>query len=125
MKQSTVVLIAAKPGIMRNSLQAYLRTLAQVSDILLADDALDAFRIVCAHNPALMIVDADLAESEILGLVRQARTEKPRLRIVALVESMRQRQMSLAAGADHGLLKGFLDEQLGQTVINDLQKELG
>jgi len=120
MKQSTVVMIAAKPGIMRNSLQAYLRTLNVVQDILLADDAIDAFRMVCAHDLGLMIVDADLSESEMLGLVRQTHVEKPAMRIVALVTSLRQRQMCLTAGADYGLLKGFLDEHLGQIVMSTL-----
>ncbi|MBI5304392.1 MAG: response regulator transcription factor [Chloroflexi bacterium] len=120
-KQPAIVLVAAKPGIMRNSLQSYLRTIPHIHDIVLADDALAAFHVICSHKLTLVIVDADLSESEMLGLVYQARTEKPHIQIVALVENMRQRQLCLSAGANHALLKGFLDEQLRQAILSDLE----
>lgn len=121
---STLVMIAAKPGIMRNSLQSYLRTIPNLHDITVADDAIVAFQIICAQSPHVMIVDADLSESEMLGLVHQARREKPQMQIVALVDNMRQRQLCLSAGANHALLKGFLDEQLRQAVLNENFKPL-
>lgn len=122
MTPSTLVMIAAKPGIMRNSLQSYLRTIPNLHDIALADDATSAMQMVCAQNPRVLIVDADLSEAELLGLVQQARHEKPQLRIVALVDNMRQRDLCLSAGANHALLKGFLDDQLRQAVLNNLGK---
>ncbi len=122
MTPSTLVMIAAKPGIMRNSLQSYLRTIPNLHDITLADDAIAAFQLVCATSPSVMIVDADLSESEMLGLVYQARKEKPQMQIVALVDSMRQRELCLSAGANHALLKGFLDEQLRRAVLNETSK---
>jgi DNA-binding NarL/FixJ family response regulator len=113
-----LVAIVAQPGIMRNSLLSYLRAIPDIQDVLVADDARGALRIAREQKPSLVIVDSDLAEEEMLNLVQRVAAEFPEMKIVALVESLRQKQRSLNIGASHALLKGFLDEQLRKVILD-------
>jgi DNA-binding NarL/FixJ family response regulator len=111
------ILIAARPGIMRNSLLAYIRAIPRVRAIEVADDADSALRTIQASPPKLVIVDADLNERDMLLLVRWVCAEQPKTKLILLVESIRQQDKSLALGAHFALLKGFLDKPLRDAVV--------
>ena len=115
------VIIAGKPGIMRNSLLSYLRTITQVQIVALADDADTALALIRQNQPQWVVLDADLSEERITKLVCQIHTEQPATKIIVLVESMRQQEHCLQLGVQHALLKGFLDEQLDRAVLSEIQ----
>ncbi len=117
------ILVAAKPGIMRNSLVAYLRTISNLPEIALADDAAAAAEMIRKQETRLVIVNSDVSESEMLNLIRLIQAERPRTWLIVLIESIRQQQLCLNFGAHYAFLKGFLDEQLRQAVVGALREE--
>lgn len=114
------VMIAAKPGIMRNSLLSYLRTIANVQIVALADSAEAALRIINEIQPQLVVVDSDLSEERVLSLIQKINDRQPKLKMIVLVDSIRQQERCLKLGVQHVLLKGFLDEQLCSAVLSEI-----
>jgi DNA-binding NarL/FixJ family response regulator len=114
------VMVAGKPGIMRNSLLSYLRTIARVQIVALADDAESALHLIQQNRPQFAVIDSDLSEDRVMGLVQQINAEQPSTKIIVLVESVPQQQRCLQWGAQHALLKGFLDEQLYRAVLSEI-----
>ncbi len=119
MSQPIATLIASKPGIMRNSLLSYLRSMARIEPIFIADDCAAAWQIASARALDLVIVDADLNEPEMTALVQRIGQEKNSIKLIALVESVHQQQLILHYGAHHALLKGFLNEQLRAAILSE------
>ncbi len=117
LEEKTLIVVAAKPGVMRNSLLSYLRTIPNAQVIAVVGSALIALDTIREWQPSLVVVDSDLTEWEMETLLRQLQGELPHIKSIALVESIRQQQVCLAAGANVALLKGFLDEQLRQAVL--------
>jgi DNA-binding NarL/FixJ family response regulator len=117
--RSLLIAIAAKPGIMRNSLLSYLRSIPDVRDVLIADDRATLLKLIGESAPGLAIVDSDLSETEMLNVIEAITTNFANTKIIVLVESFRQRQRALAVGATDALLKGFLDNQLRQAILRE------
>lgn len=117
-REQTSALIAVSPGVMRDSLLAFLRATLHVEIAALIDDAAVIQKSVCQHQPRTLVVDADLCQGTLLNIVRQLSTESPALNSVVLVDSFRQQRIFLAAGARHVLLKGCLDERLRAAVLD-------
>jgi len=110
-------LVVAKPGLMRNSLLAFLRATPGVDIVALVDNSKAAIQLARALRPAVLLVDTNLAENGVLGMLRQLRIEQPALRSIVLSESIAEQQQSIQAGADQALVKGFLDERLREAVL--------
>ncbi len=118
-------MIAAKSSLMRNSLWSFLRATLPNQAVVFANQFESALRMVTEEKPVLAIVDADLADSGMQNLIRWIRTEEPSVRLVALVESRREQQSCIALGANHALLKGFLDEELRNAVMDTMKEHKG
>ncbi len=114
--QTVRVIIASKPGIMRNSLLAYLRAISNVQIVGLADQVDTALQCIQESKPQLAIIDSNLSEDRVIGLVEQIKAVAPVPKIIVLVDSLRQQEHCLRIGVEHALLKGFLDKQLEQAV---------
>lgn len=120
-------LVAARPGLMRDSLVTFLRATPGVEVLDLVDDPAAALEAAGRHRLDALVMDADLSEEALLAVVQQLNTELPALNSVVLVDSVRQQRVFLAAGAHHALLKGCLDERLraavcgGVAPVNDEQ----
>jgi DNA-binding NarL/FixJ family response regulator len=112
---STVVV--AKPGLMRNSLLAFLRATPGVDIVALVDNTATALQIARRLQPTVLLVDTDLAENGVLGIVCQLHAEQPALRSIVLSGNIQEQQRLLQAGASQALLKGFLDERLRQAIL--------
>jgi DNA-binding NarL/FixJ family response regulator len=115
--RTTRALLAARPGLMRNALTAYLRAVPGVSVDIITDFSEKILPAIAKHPPNTLILDADVVD-DLAMLLRRLHTEQPNLNCIVLADSVVQREAALAAGADHVLLKGFLDERLGQAVLN-------
>jgi len=111
-------LIAAPPGLMRNALMAFLRSISRVEIVAVADDRATALTLAREHCPHVLIADASLSEAEAIKLVRQLTEEQPELNCIALTDALRQQQSFLSAGARYALLKGFLDARLKDAVLS-------
>ena len=117
-KAKVSALIAAHPGLMRDALQAFLQATRDVHVIALVDDAARILEAVRQHQPHTLVIDIDLSQESLVALVQQFRVEWPGLNCVVLVNTLRQQQIFLAAGARHVLLKGQLDERLQAAVVS-------
>jgi DNA-binding NarL/FixJ family response regulator len=117
MENQINILIVSKPGIMRDSLVSFLRALSDVQTIWIAGDTATAWQMHLDHPVDTIVMDSNLSESEMLELLQRVRAHQPAANVITLVESIRQQQQCLAAGARHALLKGFLNEQLRDAVL--------
>lgn len=111
------ILIAVRPGLMRDALLTFLRAMRGVEVIALLDKPATALEAAHRCRPHTLVVDSDLSEEALLVVVQQLRAELPALNSVILVNSLRQQRAFLAAGANHALLKGCLDERLQTAVL--------
>jgi len=111
-------LVVAKPGLMRNSLLAFLRATLQVEVVALAEDTAAALQAARQHKLDVLVLDTDLLEDGYVGLLQQLHSEQPALKCIVLSDTIHQQQKSLAAGASVALLKGFLDERLWDALVD-------
>jgi len=114
-------LIIAKPGPLQDGLQALMTAMSQAEIVNKADDLRSAMQMSLEQQPALVLMDADLAGSEIGLAVRSVRSRWPNCRCVFLANDVKQQQSAEAAGADTVLLKGFPAEQLGGVLVSLLE----
>ena len=114
--QPVHTLVVARPGLMRNALIAYLRAMPGVEVDVIADLPSAGALGVPRNHLDTLIIDA-AAPADLMGLLRQLNAERPDLHCIVLADSLAQEKAALAAGAGAALLKGFLDERLGQAVL--------
>jgi DNA-binding NarL/FixJ family response regulator len=113
----TRTLLVAKPGLMRNALTAYLRAMPGVTVDTVGELSDTVLPVVLQRHPNAVILDADVTD-DLLTLLGQLHAQQPNLNYIVLADSVAQQEAALAAGADYALLKGFLDERLGQAVLS-------
>lgn len=118
-------LIIAKPGPLRDGLQALMTAVPQAEIVNKADDISSAMQMSLEQQPALVLMDADLAGSEIWLAVRSVRSRWPNSRCVFLANDVKQQQSAEAAGADTVLLKGFPAARLGGVLVSLLEVARG
>ena len=116
MNNHAPVLIVARPGRMRDGLQALLAAMPQIGSVDLTDDGPSALSTAPNQHPALVLLDTRTSGDETLAVLRQIKTRWPLARCLLLVDTDRQRRLARAAGADGVLLKGFQADQLFATV---------
>jgi len=113
-----LTLIAAKPGLMRDSLLAFLRAISEIEIGVVVSASEAVVSTVRRHRAHTLIMDATLSEeASLLQLVRLLKAERPALNCVVLANSLRQQRAFLSAGTDHVLLKGHLDARLRIAVV--------
>jgi len=109
-------LVAARPGRVRDGLQALLAAIPQIEMIGQADDGASALKSVVEHRPALVLLDTNLPGNEAWVVLRQIKAQWPQARCLIMSDSGQQRRAAKAAGADGMLLKGFLAAELVATI---------
>jgi len=103
------ILIIAKPGLLCNSLVAFLRADAQVEIIGVRSDPGKAVAELDSLAPQILVLDADLPASS-LEFIHQLSIMPGRPLILALSNTVAKRNEIKEAGADQVFLKGFLDD---------------
>jgi two-component system nitrate/nitrite response regulator NarL len=116
MNDTVSTLIAAKPGRMRDCLQALLKVVSQIKVIGRADDGASALKLVTELEPALVLLDTNLAEAQVYPVLEQIKATRSQTRCIVLADSIRQRQLAEAAGADAALIKGFRTANLIEVI---------
>ncbi len=116
MNERTTVLIMAKPGQVRDGLHALLHAIPGVDVVdRLCDGMLNA-DLLAEHNPALILVDCNVADTGALDALQRFKTQDPEVRLLLLVEDVKQQQLARSTGVSHVLIKGTSAEKLAETV---------
>jgi DNA-binding NarL/FixJ family response regulator len=113
---NALVIVVAKPGRMRNSLQTLLQLMPRLKIADLASDNTSAMEMLTQYNPALVILDIDLPDNQAWVLLAQMQRTRPQTRSLFFVDSLEQRRAAKIAGADAALLKGFGTMELFTTL---------
>jgi DNA-binding NarL/FixJ family response regulator len=106
-EQVTLALIVAKPGPLRNSLQALMTTVPKIEIVAETDNPSALLRMGDAMQPDIVLLDASLSEDDVWAALRRIRSEWSQTRSIVLVEGSHQQQKAQAAGADVVLIKGY------------------
>jgi DNA-binding NarL/FixJ family response regulator len=122
-EQVTLALIVAKPGPLRNSLQALMTTMPQIEILAETGDPSALLRMGAEIQPHIVLLDASLPEDQVCAALRQIKNEWSQTRSIALVEDSQQQQKVRAAGADVALLKGHPAAKLIATIEGLLSPE--
>jgi DNA-binding NarL/FixJ family response regulator len=116
LKDPPLVLVVARPGRIRNSLQALLQIMPRLRVTDLVSDNTSAMQMLTQHCPALVILDVNLPDNEAWVLLAQIQRTRPQTRCLLFVNSIEQRRAAKIAGADGALLKGFGTRELFTTL---------
>ena len=106
-KPVTLALIVARPGPLRDSLQALMTTMPQIEIVAEANDSSALLRMGDRIQPDIVLLDASLPENRDWAALGQIQEMWSQAWIIVLVESTSQQQQAQKAGADVALLKGF------------------
>lgn len=109
-------LIVARPGPLREGVEALMATVPTVEVIGQVEAASSALRHVFEHRPDLLLLDAGLPEDESWSVLRYCRMEHAGVRCIVLADDAEQEQAARAAGADAVFLKGFPADKFVRTV---------
>jgi len=101
---------------MRDNLKLLLRTIPGIEIVGQADDSSSALRMSAEHRPALVLVDTNLPNDDVLTVLRQIKARQPQTRCLVLADNGQKQEDIAAAGADAVLRKGFPAEELFDTV---------
>jgi len=110
--KSVLALIAVVPGTLQNGLMALMTTTPLISTLLVAEEASLLLRMVKDHRPALIVLDMDFPDAQML--LKQIKSSWPLIRCILLVDSVDQ--IKEAETVDAVLIKGFTAEKLFETI---------
>jgi DNA-binding NarL/FixJ family response regulator len=112
MKKDLPVLIVAKSGRWRDSLQVLLRAIGGIKLLAPTENIISALSLIATYSTIVILLDFNLPDDEAWALLKQVKTDYPKARCLALIESDTQKQLVQAAGVDGTLLAGFNLEML-------------
>ena len=115
-------LIVARPGSLRDGLQALITAIPQIGIVTEANDLSSAWRTARDHRPTLVVLDSDTVGDEIWLTVRRAKALWPQAECIFLANDVQQHEAAEAAGADAALLKGFPAARLAATIVRLLHQ---
>ena len=107
-----LALIVAIPSTLQNGLLALMTTTPLIGAVLVAEEASLVLRMVKDHRPALIVLDMDFPDAQLL--LNQIKSSWSFIRCILLVESADQKRE--VENADAVLIKGFTAEKLFGTI---------
>jgi DNA-binding NarL/FixJ family response regulator len=114
--QPTATIIASRPGIMRQSLRAFLSSYEGLIIIATSGDGLTALNQVLTHRPGLLVIDSNLLDEEVEALLVQVKSKAPQTRCLICVQSSQREARLLALGADAVIKRDSSSQQLQETL---------
>lgn len=115
-----LVLLATKPGPLRDGLDALLDSMPEVNLVVHAND-MDAARSFIQHHPAqLMILDMKPGDGSMLAIVSELKAHNPQSQVMILIHEEEDRVAAEAAGADMVLVTGTRASKLKEAVTDSL-----
>lgn len=115
-KSRALALIVARPGPLREGMEALLASVPQVELVATVGRASAALSVAVAQPLDLLLLDAGLPDDDDCRLLRLCRRQRADLRCIALADDTAQEQAARAAGADAVFLKGFPADAFAETV---------
>jgi DNA-binding NarL/FixJ family response regulator len=100
------ILIVARPERLREALRVLLTPVPRLDTIRAVDNVPSALKTVSEQAPRLVLLDANLSDTEVKAALKQIKMEQPETHCIVLAHSVRQEQMARLAGADDVLLRG-------------------
>jgi DNA-binding NarL/FixJ family response regulator len=122
-KGKELILLAAKPGPLRESLQALLLMVPKIDTVSQVGDAPSILRAVVEHHPALVLLDTSLSGDKVSTVVKMIKANGSRSRCLVLVDNVQQQQEAESAGADVVLFKGFPAAKLFEVIKGLLSEQ--
>jgi len=104
--------IAARPGVIREALRAMLAQIPLLEVSGIASGSLSTLELVRKFRPALLVIDSGLLQDEILILLEQSKQMYPQIQCLVVTQTLRQKQILLASGADTVILRNEPTERL-------------
>jgi DNA-binding NarL/FixJ family response regulator len=102
-----LILIVAKPGRIRDSLQALLQLMPRLKVVGVTSHSFSALQMLAQYKPSLILLDVDLPDEGAWILLEELQRTRPQIPCLFLVNSIEQQQRARLAGAKAVLLKGF------------------
>jgi DNA-binding NarL/FixJ family response regulator len=124
-KQVTLALIVARPGPLRNGLQALMTTMPQIEILAETTDPSALRRMGAGMQPDVVLLDVSLPEDQVWAALGRIKAEWSQTRSIVLVEDSQQQQKAQAAGADVVLIQGTPAGQLIAAIEGLLSQEEG
>ena len=109
-------LVVARPGLVRDALQAMLSAVPGVRALKPADDAASALERLENHSLCLAILDFSLSEDELCTTFGLIKEKWPHVWCIAIAGSPRQGRAMQTAGADAVLVEGFAAPRLSKMI---------
>lgn len=106
------VVVAARPGLWRNALLAYLRTLPGLEIDLPADDLSTAEQRLGQQDTQFLLLDAGMCPADFGAALIAIKRQHPRLNCIALVDTADQGIQAKKSGAEHTVFKAYIDDQI-------------
>jgi DNA-binding NarL/FixJ family response regulator len=116
-------LIVARPGPLREGLEALLSGVPEIEQVEEADDLPSALGIAHRRTPDLILLDSSVIDGDVHVSIGRVREKWPGARCIHLADDIKQRDQAEAAGTDVALLKGFSAAGLAATVVRLLCRE--
>ncbi len=101
------VVVFAKSGRLRDSLQALLNSSQKITVSGMVDCPTNLFDMIEDSHPAMLILDTNLTFERVLETLRDVRRSYAHLPCLVLADTGEQRSLVLEAGARQALIKGF------------------
>lgn len=111
-----LTLIVAKPGPLRDAIEALLASVERVEVVGKTARVSTALRIAALHPLDLLLLEAGLPTSANRQLFQMCRRERPSLRSIVLADDGEQVREARSFGADAVFLKGFPADRFVRTV---------
>jgi DNA-binding NarL/FixJ family response regulator len=115
-KSRPQALIITGPGSLQKGLLALMTAIPRVNVIGEVADGLQALEVIRKHRPNLVLLDTNLPGDEGWRVLRQIRSQWPKIRCIVLADDVQQQRNAEALGADVVLLKGFPPAKLATTI---------
>lgn len=113
-------LVVARPGLVRDGLQAVLSAALGMDVLEPADDGTSALDRLKSARPDVVILDSSLSRDELCTTLRQIQEQWPDVRCIVIADNPRQQREMEAAGADATLVEGFSPELLTAAIRSSL-----
>ncbi|GAB4429214.1 MAG: hypothetical protein Kow0031_09690 [Anaerolineae bacterium] len=110
-------MLVSRPGVMRQSLRARLTANPGIGVAASAGDSLTALKQVLQHQPGLLVIDSNLLDEEVDGLLAEIRAKAPATRCLVCVNTSRRMAELTAAGVDVVILRHSPGEQWRETLL--------
>jgi DNA-binding NarL/FixJ family response regulator len=115
--RQVVTVLVSRPGVMRQSLRVRLTANPNIWLAASAGDSLTALKLVVQHQPGLLVIDSNLLDEEVDGLLAEIRAKAPATRCLVCVNTHWRMAELTAAGADAIILRHSAGEQWQETLL--------